>query len=399
MADAMVKTKHPGIYRRGTRYVVVYRVEGRQRKEFCRTLDEARRLKAARQTDIGRGEFHEQSRVSFGDYAAEWVERYRGRGRRGFRESTRDDYRRLLREFAFPFFAGRTLTQIGPRDVARFVDWLCDAREQGRALSDSTVRNIVNPVRACMATAMQEGLIRSNPTHGVTLPFRPRVEESDDEEVKALHRDQLAAFLAVVHPRHRVMFKTLAATGLRISELIALQWRHVKLEGSRPVVRVRRAIVRGREHLPKSRHSRREVPLDVDLVRELRAHRTASEWGGEEDLVFPSMTGTPLMVENLRRRVLAPVAEEVGVPWIGFHTFRHTCASMLFERGANAVQVQRWLGHHSPAFTLATYVHLLSDDLGDALSLDVELEGNKRATAATGTDAKQPTATPVDLLH
>ena len=42
-------------------------------------------------------------------------------------------------------------------------------------------------------------------------------------------------------------------------------------------------------------------------------------------------------------------------------------ASLLFDEGRNAVQVQRWLGHHSPAFTLATYVHLLSDDLGAPL--------------------------------
>jgi hypothetical protein len=42
---------------------------------------------------------------------------------------------------------------------------------------------------------------------------------------------------------------------------------------------------------------------------------------------------------------------------------RHTCASILFRRGFNAKQVQVWLGHHSPAFTLATYVHLLPDDL------------------------------------
>jgi integrase len=46
-----------------------------------------------------------------------------------------------------------------------------------------------------------------------------------------------------------------------------------------------------------------------------------------------------------------------------FHTLRHTCATRLFELGLNAKQVQVWLGHHSPAFTMATYVHLLSDDL------------------------------------
>ena len=42
---------------------------------------------------------------------------------------------------------------------------------------------------------------------------------------------------------------------------------------------------------------------------------------------------------------------------------RHTCATELFRRGLNAKQVQVWLGHHSPAFTLATYVHMLSDEL------------------------------------
>ena len=73
------------------------------------------------------------------------------------------------------------------------------------------------------------------------------------------------------------------------------------------------------------------------------------------------------------RRVLRPVAEEVGAPWAGFHTFRHTCASMLFERGANAKQVQRWLGHHSAAFTLDTYVHLLEDQLGEPLEFEGEL--------------------------
>ena len=42
---------------------------------------------------------------------------------------------------------------------------------------------------------------------------------------------------------------------------------------------------------------------------------------------------------------------------------------MLFAEGRNAVQVQRWLGHHSPAFTLNTYVHLLDGDLGEPLAL------------------------------
>ena len=70
---------------------------------------------------------------------------------------------------------------------------------------------------------------------------------------------------------------------------------------------------------------------------------------------------------------------------------------MLFERGANAVQVQRWLGHHSPAFTLATYVHLLNDDFGTPLDLAVELGGNRWATEAPEMDRIDGTPQPVDL--
>jgi hypothetical protein len=88
---------------------------------------------------------------------------------------------------------------------------------------------------------------------------------------------------------------------------------------------------------------------------------------GDEDLVWPASNGQFLHFSNLRRRVLLPAREKACVEWVGFHAFRHTCATLLFAEGRNAVQVQRWLGHHSPAFTLATYVHLLDGDVGAPL--------------------------------
>ena len=68
---------------------------------------------------------------------------------------------------------------------------------------------------------------------------------------------------------------------------------------------------------------------------------------------------------------MARQCSEAGVEWAGFHTFRHTVASLLFASGRNIVQVQRFLGHHSPAFTLETYVHLLEDSgIGGPLMLN-----------------------------
>jgi hypothetical protein len=69
-------------------------------------------------------------------------------------------------------------------------------------------------------------------------------------------------------------------------------------------------------------------------------------------------------------RVVKAAAKTASVPWAGLHTLRHSCATILFRRGWNAVQVQKMLGHHSPAFTLAVYVHLLPDDLPEPTFLD-----------------------------
>jgi Phage integrase SAM-like domain len=167
MAAPTVKTKHPGIYKRGSRYMIVYRANGKQRYESFRTLDEARRAKSARTTDIERGEFEERSRVTLHEYALEWIERYQGRGRRGFRENTRDEYRRVLAQYVLACFPERTrLTEVTPSRIAAFVGWLCEQTKpaptkeapDGRVpLSDSTVRNILAPLRACLATATREG--------------------------------------------------------------------------------------------------------------------------------------------------------------------------------------------------------------------------------------------------
>lgn len=68
--------------------------------------------------------------------------------------------------------------------------------------------------------------------------------------------------------------------------------------------------------------------------------------------------------------MLKPAAELAGVGWASWHTLRHTCASSLFREVVSAKAVQIWLGHHSLAFTLEAYVHLMSDDPPDRKILD-----------------------------
>ena len=67
-----------------------------------------------------------------------------------------------------------------------------------------------------------------------------------------------------------------------------------------------------------------------------------------------SLGGAENYYGRIRRDVLHPAALGAEVPWVAFHTFRHTCASLLFAAGNNVKQVQVWLGHADPGFTVRT---------------------------------------------
>jgi hypothetical protein len=79
-------------------------------------------------------------------------------------------------------------------------------------------------------------------------------------------------------------------------------------------------------------------------------------------------------------------------PWVSFHTFRHTCASLLFAEGKNVKQVQEWLGHADPGFTLRTYGHLLDEGLGDADFLDEAVLADPSRVNAGSTEGPQTAA-------
>jgi integrase len=149
-------------------------------------------------------------------------------------------------------------------------------------------------------------------------------------------------------------------------EAVALRWMDADLGALR--IHVRRSYYRGTMNPPKSRYGVRSVPISKDMAQRLwhaRNGRTA------DSPVFPNTRGGLLDAVNVYNRDLKPAARAAGVEWATWHTLRHTCATELFNRGLNAKQVQTWLGHHSAAFTLSVYVHMLSDELPDADFWDV----------------------------
>jgi integrase len=113
-----------------------------------------------------------------------------------------------------------------------------------------------------------------------------------------------------------------------------------------PRLLVRRQDCRGEIGPLKSEKSRRDIPLSPGMAGRLKIARGSQ---AAVERVFTSPQGFLLSDGNLRRRVLAPTVEAAGLPWVTFHTLRHTCASLLFEAGRDVKQVRSGWAMPTPA--------------------------------------------------
>lgn len=331
----LVKTNHAGIYRKGDRYQVRYRHDGRQVAKSFRTLSEARRFKSKADA----GDAQPTSSRSFKAYADEWLETYTGRTAKGVADSTRASYADALERFAKPFFGTRGLDRIDPPTVKLFISHLAE-----RGLAPASARRVFAPVRALFATAYEDGLTSSNPAAGV----RVIVADLRPKTPKWLTPDQTKTLLAEIPVDHADLVYLLAATGLRISEALNLRWGDLTLIDGRPHLTVTKS---------KTAAGERTIPLSPDTARRLTKRRATAD-ASDGELMFPTVTGTALDPRNFRRRVFAPAAERASVPWATPHKLRHGMASLMAAQGLSAAQIAAHLGHaDGGVLALRTYIH------------------------------------------
>ncbi|HEY2055863.1 MAG TPA: site-specific integrase [Solirubrobacterales bacterium] len=380
----LTKTSTPGIFRRHTKgcgggrcdcaYVVVWRHRGKQHKETCRTLAEAREAQGKRRA----GDSRPSSRITVEAYFCDWIETYEGRTTRGFSETSRSLYRRAIEDHALPTWRTWKLSEVEPAEVRALY-----RRLRGGGKSTATLKTLRAALSAMYSTAVEDGVADSNPIRGVRLAGGD-TDEDEQKHAKAFSREELRVFFAALPDDGywRLFFEFLAVTGLRIGEAIGLTWENLDL-GDQPKVKVREQVYRGKRKRLKSKDGKRDIPLSASMVVKLLAHRRDS-YVSPKAPVFSTTTGSELDPHNVRRTVLRPAAISLGYyelvegkdggsrerTTLGFHAFRHTCASLLFAEGRNVKQVQRWLGHAKASITLDTYLHLLDEGVGGPLEID-----------------------------
>lgn len=438
--------RRSNIRRRGKSWVVYFRIRDPERRSVqvqrsFRSLDEAKLYLAQSNVKRERGEFRRPAKITFRDFAAEWLRVYAAVH---LKQRTLEAYEGSLRCHMLPHFGERQLTELTRKDIeAFFADWLTGgpsfqqrlrvAREQEQARwraefrrvreeearraraegrqpraidpsrrqvrlgrSPGTVSNAFTVLHKMLGDAVSWDYLHANPATGVKRPRVPRIE------MHFLEAAEVAKLLEKARPEWRTLFLCAVATGMRLGELLAVRWGDVDWNSGR--IWVRRNVTRsGRFQEPKTRGSVRAIAMPPTLVHALREHQLASPFSGEDELIFTT-TGRPLDGGNLVRREFKPALRRGGLRQIRFHDLRHTFASLLIAQGEHPKYISEQLGHASVAITLDRYAHLLPQSYGHAGDrLEETLFGQRSASSgasdgAAAFRADDESAAPVPLV-
>jgi integrase len=196
-----------------------------------------------------------------------------------------------------------------------------------------------------------------------------------EKEPEILNVKELTGLLNTLPDPFRSMVFVAAATGLRRDEFTGLKWEDVDFEAG--LIHPRRSIVNQNIGKLKTVASAKPVALDPDLSRALAVLRANSYFNQPEDWVFasPASSGKkPYWPDMVLNRRLRPTATKLGIKKrIGWHTFRHTYASLLKSSGADVKVVQDSLRHANPRITMELYTQALSQDKRTAQTKVVQM--------------------------
>jgi integrase len=298
------------------------------------TKTDARTWLASIETEIARGEHPDPTAasISFTAYASDWMEN------RALRPHTRATYRSQLQHIA-QRFGNVDLVDITPVAVRAWHGALVRS-----GLDANTAAKVYRLFRTIMGTAVEDGMLRSNPV-GIRGAAVERLIERP-----LVTWVEVGDLARAIHPRFGALVWTAAASGLRFGELAGLQRRHVDLDRSQLRVEQSLSFVAGRGATlgpPKSSAAYRSVVLPATGRELLAAHVAAYAGQDDADLVFTTINGRPLLNRYFApywRRAKLSAGIDEGVR---FHDLRHLAGTTAASAGASLREIMTRMGHAS----------------------------------------------------
>lgn len=301
------------------------------------------------------------------EYAQKWMQQKQKAQKR----STYDRLESTINHQILPYFDEYRLDEVTTEYVQDWIDQLADM------YASSTTTKAYQCINAIYTHACLHHVITNNPIDGlVVLPTGSRracdiVVYSEDE------CDRLTQICYQSDERNAPLLPFLLHTGLRIGEALALRWSDIDEKNA--FVRIRKNVksVKNRsgnldephyimlvQNTPKTKSSDRVVTLN----QAARQAVSMMPKTGSNNLIFAN-ANNDYLTYSIIRRMLERICKQANIKIRGFHAFRHTFATRLFQSGVDVKTVSSILGHSSVKITYDIYIHSIQEQEAKAVAL------------------------------
>lgn len=255
--------------------------------------------------------------------------------------STYKAYNSAVTHHLIPEFGDLLLTELKTSGIREWIGRLTVS------VSPKMVNNVLTPLRGMLGDAFDDGIIERNPVARIrNLPSRTR-------EPEPFTRDEIDKILGACNGQVRNLFQFAFWTGLRTSELIALEWRDV--DWNKGCVFVRRASVAKMTKATKTKSGERAVRLFPPALAALTAQKSHTLLQGGRVFHSPLTGAGWIDDQQIRKAAWIPALRRAGVAYRTPYQTRHTYASMMLMAGEAPMWVAQQMGHANCATIYRAY--------------------------------------------
>lgn len=288
--------------------------------------------------------------LTFGQLLDEYLET----AKKIIQPSTYINYKRVSKGYLYPTFGKMRVIDLKALTIRQWIKKL-------GPIKIKTVKNILIPMRHVLNQALSDQIIPENPLDKIVLTkIMERSTHESDFEVDPFSEEEIAEFLSVCEGQIKNLFQFAFFTGLRTSELIALEWKHIDWKNG--VFKVEQAMVERTMKTTKTKSGIREVMLHPPALEALLDQKQYSYLAYGTIFLNPLNNQPWVSSKQLGKNAWYFIFRKLKIRYRNMYQTRHTFGSMMVSAGENVWWLAAQMGHKNPEMIMRHYGKWIKDN-------------------------------------